>query len=629
MTQFQYRGLGEGDQPIRLVTILPGSESQPISLQLHHTTMTQEPTPTYEALSYVWGSPDGGVAVSVAYSDDPHQSTLMVGRNLFVALQHLRRADEPRTMWIDAVCVNQEDIAERSSQVRNMGNVYVLASRVVVWLGEANKDSDFVMSLLRDVGARMQQEPNGWIQYLETEAYQSRAMHALHSLLLRPWFKRVWIRQEIGLANSESVVMCGYVVMPWQHFREVLRQLRIQPYVEHLGETAVVLEETRRAILPMSTKVSPRLFSRLYQARPSQCLDPKDRIYANLNLTQSIYRDKIKVDYNMSTLDLYRQVVLVDLEMGDLSILGHCDISTRPADWPSWVPDWSNLFCTRILAKAKSSSILLPDGEYVGNNILQAAGLIISRIESLDKTRFYRDRSNFNTELQRLAKTRITGSYVNGQSLLEAFCDTICCGDFNTPELDSDFPVLEITMSYVESLTENAENQSSKPPTALEYHIPRHCHGRSIFWTEHGHLGLCPVGSQPGDVIAVLLGCDALLALRPNESGAYEVVGQCYVSGLMDGEAILGELPHRSMKDSRVAAFRSRMEGLQGVCQEEEMPNNLDNEHGTAADCKEHKGSGNRGSDWNRSDDDDSWLRSVTPEMLRKAGIDVKVFKLI
>ncbi|RSM08235.1 hypothetical protein CDV31_008243 [Fusarium ambrosium] len=589
MTRFQYRGLGEEDQPIRLVTILPGSESQPMSLELHHTTMLREPPPTYEALSYVWGSPDDGVAVSVAYNDDPHQSTLMVGQNLFVALQHLRRVDKPRTMWIDAICINQEDISERSSQVRNMGNVYRFASRVVVWLGETNKDSDFIMGLLQDVGARMEQEPNGWIQYLESRAYESQAMHALHFLLLRPWFKRVWIRQEIGLANNDSVVMCGHMVMPWQHFREALRQLRTQPYVEHLGESAVVVEETRRTIIPMSTKLSPRLFSRLYQARPSQCLDPKDRIYANLNLAESIYRDKIKVDYSMSTLDLYRQVVLVDLEMGDVSILGHCDISTRPSGWPSWVPDWSNPFCTRILANVKSSSALLSDATCVGDSTLQASGLIISRIESLDKTGFHRDRSNFNAELLRLAKTRITGSYVNGKSLLEAFCDTICCGDFNTPELDSDFPVLETTMSYIKSLAEDAGNQSEKPPTALEYHIPRHCHGRSIFWTEHGQLGLCPVGSRPGDVIAVLLGCDPLLALRPTESGTYEVVGPCYVSGFVDGEAILGGLANGSIKD----------------------PSN----RGTHCDDS-------HGDDWD-------WLKCVTPETLCKAGIEVKMFKLV
>lgn len=330
----------------------------------------------------------------------------------------------------------------------------------------------------------------------------------------------------------------------------------------------------------------------------------------------------------MSTLDLYRQAVLVDLEMGDLSILGYCDISTRPAHWPSWVPDWSNPFCTRILAKAKSSSVLLPDAACVEDNILQAKGLILSRIESLDETRFRRDRSNFNNELLRLAKTRIKGSCVNGKSLLEAFCDAICCGDFNTPELDSDFPVLETTMSYVKSLAENVGSKSTRTPTALEYHIPRHCHGRSIFWTDHGHLGLCPAGSRPRDVIAVLLGCNMPLALRANGSGEYEVVGQCYVSGFMDGEAILGELPHRSIKDSIVAALRSRMRVLKDVCKEEERPNNLDNEHGIGEGCEEHMSSGNRGSDWERSDDD-SWLRSVTPEMLRKAGIDVKVFKLI
>ncbi|RSL53152.1 hypothetical protein CEP54_010532 [Fusarium duplospermum] len=535
MTKFQYRALGEEDQPDRLVTILLGSGSQPISLEIRHTTMPQQPTPTYEALSYVWVSPDDGVEVSVAYIEDPQQSTLIVG--------------------------------------------------------------DFAMCLLQDVGVRMQQEPDGWVRYLESKAYESQAMHALHFLLLRPWFNRVWIRQEIGLANNDSVVMCGHMVIPWQYFREVLRQIRTQPYVEHLGERAVVLEETRRTIIPMSTKLSPRLFSRLYETRQSQCLDPKDRIYANLNLTESIYRDKIKVDYSMSTLDLYRQETcryLVTVTSQLVPRAGHL------------------------------GSILLPGVKFDGDSTLQAAGLRISRIESLDKTGFHRDRSNFNVELLRLAKTRIVGSYANGKSLLEVFCDTIYCGDFNTPELDGDFPVLEATMSYVKALVENAENQSKQTPYGLG-------------------LGLCPSRSQPGDVIIALLGCDPLLALRQTEPRAYEVVGPCYVSSFMNGEAILGDLANRSIKDPRIRAFRSKVEdhkdsfhdGINSGCREadeggQKEHKSLDKNYAKDKNSQEHVGGSDRGTHGDDSYADDwAWLKRVTPEMLRKADIDVKMFKLV
>ncbi|RYP32172.1 hypothetical protein DL767_005328 [Monosporascus sp. MG133] len=87
--------------------------------------------PRYEALSYAWGSPDNKKPVT-AESATRENSVVWATENLDSALGHLRLADEPRVMWIDAICISQSDLSEKSQQVAPMGNTYKAADRVVV-----------------------------------------------------------------------------------------------------------------------------------------------------------------------------------------------------------------------------------------------------------------------------------------------------------------------------------------------------------------------------------------------------------------------------------------------------------------------------------------------------------------
>ncbi|KAF2461212.1 heterokaryon incompatibility, partial [Lineolata rhizophorae] len=86
-------------------------------------------SPKYEALSYTWG--DALDRHSIACEG----KTIRVTANLLSALQHLRQPDVTRILWVDAVCINQGNIAERDAQVRMMGDIYRMAARVLVWLG--------------------------------------------------------------------------------------------------------------------------------------------------------------------------------------------------------------------------------------------------------------------------------------------------------------------------------------------------------------------------------------------------------------------------------------------------------------------------------------------------------------
>jgi hypothetical protein len=63
---------------------------------------------------------------------------------------------------------------------------------------------------------------------------------------------------------------------------------------------------------------------------------------------------------------------------------------------------------------------------------------------------------------------------------------------------------------------------------------------RKPFVTAKGHLGLGLDHVGPGDVIAVLIGCQVPFVLRQSADGKYEIVGESYVDGIIDGEAVVG-----------------------------------------------------------------------------------------
>lgn len=119
------------------MTILPGNFSSKIRLDLHKEQFAEDSTKEFEALSYAWGSTKKLVDV---YVGETGCQTIQVTRNLADALPYLRHQEKPRVLWIDAICVNQQDLGERSSQVKRMPDIYSKATRVV-WLGLESKDS--------------------------------------------------------------------------------------------------------------------------------------------------------------------------------------------------------------------------------------------------------------------------------------------------------------------------------------------------------------------------------------------------------------------------------------------------------------------------------------------------------
>lgn len=189
---YEYRPLRNGVNNIRLLQILPGTGSADICCQVFQYTLRIEKAfGLYEALSYVWGDAASPEQIWVKNAEDEHYRMFSVTQNLYGALHRLRDADLPRTVWIDAVCINQADLEERAAQVQIMARIYAYAVSVTVWLGDEANDSSKALELLRRIVAGDLKYSYDWETAVAT--LLAPAADSIVALLGRSWFRRAWV----------------------------------------------------------------------------------------------------------------------------------------------------------------------------------------------------------------------------------------------------------------------------------------------------------------------------------------------------------------------------------------------------------------------------------------------------
>lgn len=169
---YQYRGLSRHGA-IRLLSIHPSPEiNDPVVGYLLHTTlgeMNDDMIDSYTALSYVWGSSTEVIEIHI---DD---KSLHVTPNLDAALRHLRDHTRRRLVWADAICINQQDNSEKGKQVSQMGEVYKMARRTVIYLGESTELSEMYFEDLAQRKSRSDDSP------------KFPNINHLGDILQRPW----------------------------------------------------------------------------------------------------------------------------------------------------------------------------------------------------------------------------------------------------------------------------------------------------------------------------------------------------------------------------------------------------------------------------------------------------------
>ncbi|GAB1206045.1 hypothetical protein APSETT445_004726 [Aspergillus pseudonomiae] len=204
MSAYNYTLLPPGHNTIRMLRLLPNkNRAALIECELIEHPLKEQEEQAYEALSYVWGSTENPSSICV------NSYALEVTANLHAALSRLRYERFPRLLWVDAICIDQKSNTEKERQIQLMARIYGQAKNVIVWLGEEENDSTSTLARLQVAaeGERLLEEINDT---------------ALIALLERPWFRRVWVLQEVGVARS-VLVKCGPMEMNGYAFSSGLR----------------------------------------------------------------------------------------------------------------------------------------------------------------------------------------------------------------------------------------------------------------------------------------------------------------------------------------------------------------------------------------------------------------------
>lgn len=192
-----YNPLQDSDD-IRLLYLQPRSSA--VSCKIQHVKFSDNPQ--YEALSYMWGSACDEYTITL---DD---NAYPVRANLWSALSHLQLDDEVRALWIDAVCINQQDVKERNHQVNQMGRIYSEAQRVVVWVGESDDSS---ASAFRAVSSTLVPHQ----RHVGKRAYSiGQDFETMRPFWTRDYWNRLWIIQELVLAR-DILLQCGDSHVEW------------------------------------------------------------------------------------------------------------------------------------------------------------------------------------------------------------------------------------------------------------------------------------------------------------------------------------------------------------------------------------------------------------------------------
>lgn len=397
-----------GTSQIRLLEILESGSraSQQISIRLlpFHLDNT---IPSYLALSYSWGDPSQKMSIVC------NGQRIEIGRSLHEALTALRRrrvrnAFQPRYMWIDALCINQNSNREKEHQLPLMVKIYEQASHVLVWLGPPDVDSQLGLPFMRlcaatvntTAGMNSTQDftPQDWanIGFHMPEQERVQRTRALTMFFKRPWFRRMWIVQEFAVARSVTC-MCGD-----EEFSPSELDAATQFATNTEAGFVPATEEVDGDALPFGKLVLLRtdwerhqkmpLLTLLQDHRSCHASDPRDKIYSIMHMAKDIgprfHGLHIEKGYDIDAATLYRITALeMMIKQRSLEVLTHAGvhevyINERRQSWdkpgyherlpdlPSWVPDWHLPDSTQSLLRFERPqrySGIWSSGEVVNN----------------------------------------------------------------------------------------------------------------------------------------------------------------------------------------------------------------------------------------------------------------------
>ncbi len=624
---------------IRVLTVGQGDPGDTIecTLTTRPLKIAESPFPfdqalPYEALSYHWGSEEASYRIRIYTEGFP--GSFRIRPNLHAALNQLRLPDKKRELWIDAICINQEDNDEKNAQVSLMADIFSRATGVCVWLGEASPDSNLALNFI----SRIVNLDD--FERLVADRRATQEWVALSSLMRRSWFSRRWVVQEIALA-ARATLYCGDAYVDWADFADVVslfeavesenhmisKSIMMSDLFNHipdflgeikfLGATRLVDATSNLFRKSKSGQVLERLLSLealILNLSAFQASRPHDIIYAVLNLAKGIrtpaatsnkdglvetqsqitteptdhtsHEQKLKkvahrfkqvaeenrfiINYEKPFFDACKEFLRFTIESD-----GFLDILCRP-----WVPEDSipdSMRPSWLLTTSQAAWGMRPDGNFSRANADTLVGP-----PGLGKRNYNASGSSKvpNTwkfgEGSKECSMYVEGFVIDSIKLKKPYAaDGIILNEWLVAGGWTDISSLppdEFWRTLVADRGPNGVNPPRIYARACKAALNRTVKGghistntlvqngkstivadflrrvQEVIWrrrlviTEHDLLGLAPEKSENGDLICIFYGCSVPVALRRmvdrvTDEEYFTFIGECYVHGIMEGEA--------------------------------------------------------------------------------------------
>jgi hypothetical protein len=431
LPQFVYKPLHDPTKEIRLLRIHTldrgasgGASDINIEVTLEH--LQRSANPTYDALSYTWGS--GSLSWPILVNGSRFNAT----ENLAIALGQLHgykdrdRYRRSELIWIDALCINQNDDHEKSVQVHMMGSIFSEAVQVIVSLGHP---SDEISSGLRSMEhlarvCRHLRHSGLDESTLEIQEYVTSYLRSfvrwdtnigrkgtanITAVCRLSWWHRVWVIQEIALARQAWIISeKGAIDMEHlRHLNSIINELRKIPESTIAPGYSRFISSLRGSMFYLNNVLGYwesaemelcRVLGFLFVTMTTEATDPRDRIYALEALCNDFHEVVGTIDYSISWQQLYTRIAKSFIRKYGVNVLSFCGplAQRHKTGLPSWAPDWSQRTNTPLnparpldpartsffYAASGSASQLFDDNTFASTDFV-VEGVVVSTIKEV------------------------------------------------------------------------------------------------------------------------------------------------------------------------------------------------------------------------------------------------------
>ena len=556
---------------IRVVQILPGALAHEMKVNISPVDWD---TGTYDVLSYTWGS-HLILRRVITVNDRP----FLVTDSLFRALRQLRHTKETRSVWIDALCINQYDNHEKERQVAMMRHIFNNAKRVHIWLGEAPIQLASTFDFVRRLAAA---EPN----QIDTICAQvsDTWREPLQEILHRKWWSRVWIVEEVALAR-DIVIRSGQHELPWETLSRFLQRSeqiagldvdrKILDFIYTLAEFKGPYIDPKQGLLDLALRFRHRV-----------AVKPRDKLFGFRGLLTSKDSPTIETNYRKATWEIFVDFAASNIiRMGDLSVMTLAESrwtgsswavnweEMTAQDWMEYNPFFSDLASPEIPNMFWNGQLLDSDIAVIrkynaagglrsscklrprGWDTLLVEGWEVDTVATVGP--HFHDEAPFQHIMEQCIKLA-GGPWTDPVEEKGLAFSRTMIGDAWREDLPSDWPYLynrqrspgDHTAAGDGSNTQSLDHRVLNAVSDVEHGAPLSdadkrnaqmfqlmalcCARRHFFITKQGSFGLGPSQTRSRQLVCVLLGSDVPLLLQRFGDNEFRFIGQAYVDGIMD-----------------------------------------------------------------------------------------------